>query len=1489
MNMKRSVVYGPTLLILFLFSFTLLSGCGGEPELDKIAVSPAEKTVTIGETIEFKAEALSEENEPMPEAEINWSLDPADRGSIDSSGVFTAKKPGKVIVKAASGDVSGQAQVTIEPEEAASISLEPEKEKALPGSSISVTGNLLTADGDPAGFNTVTLSAMTDGTELSTESLEADEQGGFSFEITLTPEPGPNTVLLKSGPARKELVLEATRITKLVISPKQETFEVNEEVDFQAQGFDRYGNSRPLEVKWSLSGNKAKLMEDGRVKMLATGEAVLVADYKDLTQGRPFTIVPGELAEIKLHPEKVTLQAGQSAYMKATGRNSHGYTLPVEPSWSLSDDLGNIDQDGLFVARKAGTGTITAKANDVTASIPVEVDPGFLADIKLDLEKTKLTAGEELDLKAQGFDAFGNPVTVEPVWSLDNALGRIDKKESLLTVYQSGQGEVRAQKGNILESLQIEVSPAELHRLQILPANPSLEAGNEVKFEVKGFDRFDNPVEVDPSLKLRDKLGKLAADGTFTAKDAGNTVLTAKQGEIETSTSLAVIPGKMVEAVLEPKAPVTLKAGELEEFIVYGLDALGNTVPSRAAWTLSPSDLGTVDSQGILTAKKTGKGTISAEIIDIRTETVLRVENTVQVKPGEPVRIEIDPEKASLAAGEKRAFQATVFDKFGNEINTAVDWSLESESIGSISKNGIFKAVKSGTWQITAGVKNIRARAEVSVAPGEIAYNNVTPAALSLKAGETQKLEAVSEDRFGNVIPADVVWKVHPEDLGYVNEDNLFVAQKTGQGYLTAVANDIAQKLPLEVNKGPLSRISIITPRQNVASGTTIALQAKGTDPGKNQVEVKPSWSVRPEEAGEIDEQGNFTAKKAGTLSITAKSQGVESSVTLEVIPGQASEIKVENQKPLELTAGDSTQLELLAFDQNGNRIQDPDFSFQVEDKLGSVLADNRFKAHKSGTGNIVVSLGQARTEIPVKVETGPVQRIEVKPEQAKVDSGSKITFKAKAFDQEGNPVELDPSWTVIGGIGSVTENGEFTAHSVGQGFVSCQMSGVAGLSRVQVEPGNVARIEVNPGKMTLNAGESGQFRATAYDAQGNEVPVDVSWSLEEGQDLGSLEEDGSFKARKSGQVVVSAAFEDKRGQAEAEIVPAEMSELVLDRQSLELVSGKTAQLEATGRDSFGNKVQVEPDWSVQPESLAAIDSSGSITAKKAGSGTVTAEKDGMSASLELTVTPGQLDSIRIQPPDGPYKAGKTYDFEAAGLDAGGNKIEISPNWAVTTHIGNIDRETGKFTPRKVGKGSVEAYQEGIVASRDIEVVPGDPAQLFIDPNPVTVKSGRTQTFTVKGVDREKNEVRVPELQWSVQGNIGFFEKPAQFSATNEGSGKIIARSDGLQAESYVNVVAGEPDMDNTRVRAEQASVPANGQDSATIIVIVRDGHNNPVPDVQVKLVSSRQGDELQQPGRTDELGRTTGKVSSENKGTSIITALINQEAVRDNVRINFR
>ncbi len=1489
MNMKGARTLNWFPLTLVVLAAVLLSSCGGEPELNSISVSPEQETVTIGQTLEFTAEALSKEGENMPETAIQWSLDPSDIGSIDTSGVFSAQKPGQATVKASSDTVSGTATVDIRPKKVETIKVRTEKEQALPLSRIKVQGKLLAGDNTPAGFNTVSLSPETKGLELSADSMKTGEEGEFAFELVLGPEPGPNTVLLKSGPAEDTLSIAGSKIVKLAIQPERDTFEVNELVDFQALGFDKFGNHRPVKTKWTVSGDKAEVKKDGKVRMLSTGEAVIVADFHKLSRGRPFSIVPGELAEIHLHPEELSLQAGQSRYLKVTGKNSHGHSLPVDVSWSLSENLGSIDPDGLFVAKKAGTGEIKASQDDISASIPVTVEPGFLSDIELKLEKTSLQAGETTDLKAQGYDVFGNPIPVEPIWSLDQALGRIDQQRDELTVYQSGQGSVRAQKDNILKAVQIKVAPADLYRLEIIPSNPTVTAGNEIRFQIKGFDRFNNQVAADPQLELRDKLGDLTADGSFKALQAGNTVLNVQQEEVKASTSVAVVPGEMVKAVLTPDAPVVLQAGEVQNFKVFGLDALGNTVYSKTVWNLQPPALGTVDNQGVLTGKKTGKGKIVAEIQDQKSGETAVLANPVQIKPGEPVKIDIAPEQASLAAGEKRAFQATVYDKFGNTVNTAVNWSLKSESIGSVSKNGIFKPVKSGEWKITAGVKNVRAHAEVSVAPDEIAYNNVTPAQLSLKAGETQKMEAVSEDRFGNVVASDVVWKVVPSELGHVTKDNVFVAQKTGQGYLTAVANDIAQKLPLEVQKGPLDRINIELPEVPVPSGSSLKLQAKGFDPGNNPVAMQPNWSLEPETLGRIDEQGQFTAVKAGKGRIIAASKGVEASAELEVVPGEASRITVLNSTPIEITAGESIELNIQAFDAQDNRIPKPEFTFQIEDKLGTVLKDSQFRAHLAGSGDITVSAGQARTAIPVRVAVGPVARIEVQPAETAIASGSNLTFQASGYDQEGNQVNLKPSWTVIGGIGSITEEGKFTAHTVGQGFVSCQMSGVAGLSRIQVEPGSVSRIEVQPEHLEIAAGQNQEFTGAAFDAQGNVVPVELHWSVQGEDSPGSISKDGIFSATSAGSAQIQAEHENIQGQAQVTVVPGELSELILEKQDLKLASGEQIKLQAKSKDQYGNAVQASVSWTVSPESLATVSSSGLVTARKAGSGTLRATKGSLTAAVDLTVVPGPLASIRIQAPNGLLKGGQSYQFKAQGFDSGGNRVHCSPNWAVTTHIGNIDRTSGKFKANKVGSGSVEAYDQGIVASREIKVVPGDLAQLFVDPNPVTIKSGHSQEFQVTGTDVANNQVQVPELSWKVHGDIGSFKQPGQFFATYQGSGKIITGIDGIRAESYVTVIPGAPDPDNTRLRAEPPTVEADGKKLAKIIVEARDEYNNPVPDFQAKLVSSRQSDDLEQPGETNAQGLADGSVASDTPGTTTITALIGQEAVRDTVSIDFR
>ncbi|WP_292385116.1 PQQ-binding-like beta-propeller repeat protein [Methanoculleus sp. UBA430] len=87
------------------------------------------------------------------------------------------------------------------------------------------------------------------------------------------------------------------------------------------------------------------------------------------------------------------------------------------------------------------------------------------------------------------------------------------------------------------------------------------------------------------------------------------------------------------------------------------------------------------------------------------------------------------------------------------------------------------------------------------------------------------------------------------------------------------------------------------------------------------------------------------------------------------------------------------------------------------------------------------------------------------------------------------------------------------------------------------ITPG-IASIAVEPASANLTNGETQQFSAVAYDAQGTEVPdVSFAWSSSN-TSVGSLSETGLFTARKVGTTTVTAAYSNATGTATVTVTP---------------------------------------------------------------------------------------------------------------------------------------------------------------------------------------------------------------------------------------------------------------------------------------------------------------------------------------------------------------
>jgi len=1556
-----------------------LNGCG-KPELGRVDIAPEEETLTVGDTVSFKAVPRSTKGEEMADISVQWRVD-GEAGSIDNTGTFTAEQPGQATVIAEANGISNQATVTVDAPAVANLTLEPEAAETQPDSTVKITVSATTQDGQAAGYqevqvstptegarvgtetvslsdsgqaefevtvpptpgktmvtasvgdvkaeteidvqprpvakieaqpeseqalaesevtvqisglaeedqaaamNRVTLSSPTEGTRLSTEELTLDEQGRAQFKVTLSP--GKNTIVLKSGDTTQEIVLEGTQVERIEITPEKDQFEVGQKIDFKAVGYDQYDNQTSIEAEWSLSGETAALEEDGMVEMKSSGNAILFARYKEISQGHPFSIVPGKVAKITVEPRETDLKAGESLTFGAEAFNAQGHPLTPSIEWKTEGEIGAIAEDGTFSAETVGEGQVIAASGEVTASVPVQVAHGTLSDISIDLEKSTFTAGEKVQLSAKGVDAYGNQFDISPQWFLSASLGTVDQEASEFTPLHTGTGEILAKVETLVKGIDIEVVPAEPARLQVGPPAVDVIAGNTVQFEVTGYDKFDNVVEVDPEFSIREELGEIDATGAFTAETSGSSVVEAKARGLVGESTVAVAPAEMQDVELTPQGPMEVTAGKAEKFSASGYDAYGNTVKAEVAWDMHP-DLGMVDSQGVFSPEKAGKTRMTAMVHQLRTGKKIEVGTEVSVVPGETTQIQIEPESADVTAGEEVVFSAVAYDKFQNKTEVDLNWQVEPTAIGNVTPEGRFSAVTAESGQVLARYGGVVAKAAVAVSPAEVAFLKIIPEEIAATAGETVDLKAVMEDRFGNVVEGDVRWDLSDGALAEITEDNALIAKKAGEGRLIAAAYNIAETAPLTVKKGSLDSIELTPTEKTVSSGSTVEFEAVGYDAGGNELSIDFNWSV-DDAIGEISDAGAFTAVKVGAGKVTVSREDIGASASLKVTPGEPADITLEPES-FTITAGKTQPLTYEVRDANGNVIPSPEIQWEIADNLGSVDDQNRFKARKAGQGPVKLTAGDAVAQSDVTVETGPIHTVTIEPTSADLRAGEQQGFTAEGFDSQGNPLDLEPAWSASGGIGSVNKAGNFKAVTEGAGFVTVRMEDATAVARVKVSPGPVDRVAITPENLVINAGSEAEFSAVAYDAFDNVAPAEISWSLDAEDGIGALTDEAIFQARGTGQGTVVATADEVEGRSKVVVEPGELAEIVLSPEEITLQSGETADVKATGRDAYGNEREIEPNYSLNPASIGGIDESGKFTGKKAQSGRLIVSAEGVEAEAPVTVEPGPLTSLEIRLPEEALRAGNTYSLEIIGYDPGGNQVPAKAEWSVSQNIGRIDKGTGEFSVRTAGSGLVVASTDDIVTKKTIEVESGKLYSLFIEPNPVTINADTTQQFEVSGVDVEENPVSVSNaaVEWEAVGGIGEFEDPGLLRGTQMGKGKVVARIGDLLAEAYVTVVPGKPEPKNSRIRVTYPTLPADGESFSDVILEVRDKYSNPVPGVRPTIVSSRQVDSVVQPGETNKDGVARGRISSDQPGQSVIRAVVDGTAFVDTARITF-
>jgi len=165
-------------------------------------------------------------------------------------------------------------------------------------------------------------------------------------------------------------------------------------------------------------------------------------------------------------------------------------------------------------------------------------------------------------------------------------------KRMRFTAKQAGTFQITASTDMIKDTVTVTVKPGELAKVRVLPRTASVKAGETIQFRAVGFDKHGNEISgIESQWEITPNLGEITQKGLFTGKRIGKGIVTVHcslgSKLVSATAEVEVTLAKLVKITIMPAEPLTLRAGESQEFVAIGEDIYGNKAPVPVSWSIA--------------------------------------------------------------------------------------------------------------------------------------------------------------------------------------------------------------------------------------------------------------------------------------------------------------------------------------------------------------------------------------------------------------------------------------------------------------------------------------------------------------------------------------------------------------------------------------------------------------------------------------------------------------------------------------------------------------------------------------------------------------------------------------------------------------------------------------------------------------------------------------------------------------------------------------
>ena len=717
--------------------------------------------------------------------------------------------------------------------------------------------------------------------------------------------------------------------------------------------------------------------------------------------------------------------------------------------------------------------------------------------------------------------------------------------------------------------------------------------------------------------------------GKVTALKPGKatvTVTTADGGK--TATCSVTVEAKKI-----PVTGVTLDKTEAELVEGENITLTATIAPEDAtdktvSWVSSDEEIAKVDSEGKVSAIAPGTADITVTTTDGEKKAVFALTVVAKVVPVESIAI--DKETLELVEGDSATLTATVSPD--NASDKTYAWTSSNPDVATVAEDGTVTAIAPGNTTITAtsndGGKT--ASCEVSVAKRVIPVESVTLSGeTSVTAGDTVTFTYTITPSDATV--QDVKWSSSDESVIKVDADGTAVVLKNGVATITVTTVDGEKTASAKILASPLlvSSLSLDVTSLTLAAGEEGKLVA--TVAPENATNKELSWKSLTTSVATVDAEGNVKAVKPGTAKIRVSTTdgsklNAECEVTVTKAKVAVTGVSLDNTLLL-ISVGESRKLSATV-KPSGATNKEVSWASSNE-SVATVDSNGNVKGLKEGSATITVTTKDGSKTATCKVTVSkPVSTIAVTGVSLNKTSLSLTVGESQSLSatvSPSNASDKSVSWKSSNtSVATVDGSGNVKAVKAGTAkvTVTTKDGSKTATCNVTVKSSSVAvtSISLNKKDLYLSEGESEKLIVTfnPSDATNKEV----TWESDT-PSKATVDNNGNVKAVKAGTATITVTTKDgsriARCLVHVSAAVINVTGVSVSPTSVTLAEGERKELTATVKPSNATKKSVT--WTSSNTTVATVSTSGLVTAKSAGTATITVTTVDGSYTAKCTVT----------------------------------------------------------------------------------------------------------------------------------------------------------------------------------------------------------------------------------------------------------------------------